>query len=101
MEGFSTPELSESPELLTEEEVKRLAQQYIEQKEIAKEPINFSRIEVRNPGDLLRNLYYKSEDGQVLWHITINQMTKEVLVFSKGVMAAIETTAPSEESNEH
>lgn len=88
----------ESTESVTNDEIKQLAKQYIEQNELENDPIDLSKIEIRNYG-IHRKLYYRSEDAQVLWHITINPQTKEVLDFSKGIMAVIETTVPIEERN--
>lgn len=90
VKNFADVRLSEKNARVDDEKLIQLAKQFVDEKELINTTIDASQIRVYQTMNGLSELYYISEDRQVLFHCTINYVENKVVDFSKDVMAAIQ-----------
>jgi len=90
VKNFAEVKLSEKDARVDDEKLIQLAKQFADEKELINTAFDASQIRVYQTMNGLGELYYISEDRQVLFHFAINYVENKVIYFSKDVMAAIQ-----------
>lgn len=87
------PDVKMNDKRLTDEELIQQVKQFIEQKQIVEDQIDYSKITVHHRTNGFSEMFYMSEDGLVIFRVAINRNTNKVLDFSKDILAAIHMAA--------
>lgn len=75
---------------IDDEQLIQIAKQFVDEKELGITPIDPNQIRVYQTRNEMSELYYTSEDRQVLFYWRINYVDNKVVDFSKDLIAAIQ-----------